>query len=97
IEILQQRSIAHANISAGGDSRVMGDKLGRPWIVGIKNPRAEDGVAIKLPLIDCAISTSGDYERYFIDSDGQRVHHILNPRTGKSTQGIASVSIIGPQ
>ena len=97
IEILQQRGIAHANISAGGDSRVMGDKLGRPWIVGIKNPRAEDGVAIKLPLIDCAISTSGDYERYFIDSDGQRVHHILNPRTGKSTQGIASVSIIGPQ
>ena len=97
IEILQQRGIAHANISAGGDSRVMGDKLGRPWIVGIKHPRAEDSVAIKLPLIDCAISTSGDYERYFIDSDGQRVHHILNPRTGKSTQGIASVSIIGPQ
>lgn len=97
IDILQTRGIAHANVSAGGDSRVMGDKLGRPWIVGIKHPRADEGVAIKLPLVNCAISTSGDYERYFIDGDGQRVHHILNPRTGKSTQGIASVSIIGPE
>jgi Membrane-associated lipoprotein involved in thiamine biosynthesis len=95
--ILQERGIVHANISAGGDSRVVGDRLGRPWIVGIKHPRAEDDVAIRLPLADCAISTSGDYERYFIDRDGQRIHHILNPRTGKSTQGIASVTVIGPR
>lgn len=98
-EILRQYGVVHANISAGGDSRVMGDKFGKSWLVGIRNPRAEDknSVAITLPLENCAISTSGDYERFFIDKDGQRVHHIVNPRTGKSPQGIMSVSVIGPQ
>jgi len=96
VSILQSFGVEHATVSAGGDSRVLGDKLGRPWLVGIKNPRAKEGVAITLPLENCAISTSGDYERYFIDADGERVHHILNPRTGKPTKGVVSVSIIGP-
>ena len=98
-EILQKYGVVHANISAGGDSRVMGDKFGKPWLAGIRNPRAQDknAVAITLPLENCAISTSGDYERFFIDKDGQRVHHIVNPRTGKSPHGIMSVSVIGPQ
>ncbi len=97
-EILEKYGVLNANISAGGDSRVMGDKLGKPWLVGIRNPRAKDknAVAITLPLENCAISTSGDYERFFIDKDGQRVHHIVNPRTGKSPQGLISVSVIGP-
>lgn len=97
-EILRQHGIANANVSAGGDSRVIGDKLGKPWLVGIRNPRAEDknAVAITLPLENCAISTSGDYERFFIDKDGQRVHHIINPKTGKSPHGIISASVIGP-
>lgn len=96
VDILQTFGVKHAHVSAGGDSRVLGDKFGRPWLVGIKNPRAKDKVAITLPLENCAISTSGDYERYFIDNDGQRVHHIINPRTGKSPHGIVSVSVIGP-
>lgn len=97
IDIVRRFGVEHASISAGGDSRVLGDKQGRPWLVGIKNPRADDRIAIALPLADVAISTSGDYERYFIDSDGSRVHHILNPGTGQPTTGIASVSIIGRQ
>lgn len=95
IAIVQSYGVQHASITAGGDSRVIGDKRGRPWMVGIKNPRA-DAVAITLPLADVAVSTSGDYERYFIDDKGERVHHIINPRTGKSTNGINSVTIIGP-
>lgn len=95
IEILQSFGVKHASVGAGGDSRVIGDKFGRPWLIGIKNPRA-DAVAITLPLEDVAVSTSGDYERYFIDDKGERVHHIINPRTGKSTNGINSVTIIGP-
>jgi FAD:protein FMN transferase len=95
IGILQARGINHASVTAGGDSRVLGDKLGRPWLVGIKNPRSEK-VAITLPLENIAVSTSGDYERYFIDDQGERVHHIINPRTGKSAQGINSVTILGP-
>jgi thiamine biosynthesis lipoprotein len=95
IGILQARGINHASVTAGGDSRVLGDRFGRPWLVGIKNPRSEK-VAITLPLENIAVSTSGDYERYFIDDQGERVHHIINPRTGKSAQGINSVTILGP-
>jgi len=95
IEILLAYGVKHASVGAGGDSRVIGDKFGRPWLIGIKNPRA-DAVAITLPLVDVAVSTSGDYERYFIDDKGERVHHIINPRTGKSTSGVNSVTIIGP-
>jgi len=95
IEIVQSFGVKNASVTAGGDSRVIGDKLGRPWMIGIKNPRA-DAVAITLPLTDVAVSTSGDYERYFIDEKGERVHHIINPRTGKSTNGVNSVTIIGP-
>lgn len=95
IAILQAYGVRHASVGAGGDSRVIGDKFGRPWMIGIKNPRA-DAVAITLPLENVAVSTSGDYERYFIDDKGARVHHIINPRTGKSANGINSVTIIGP-
>ncbi|WP_020211003.1 FAD:protein FMN transferase [Gilvimarinus chinensis] len=97
IELLQENGVEHASVSAGGDSRVLGDRRGRPWMVGIKKPRGGDGVAITLPLTDAAISTSGDYERYFIDDKGEWVHHIINPQSGKSAGELASVSIIGPE
>src|SRR5258706_11056766 len=58
IEILQRRGIRHALVSAGGDSRLMGDRFGKPWIVGIRHPERKDEVIAPLPLIDAAISTS---------------------------------------
>jgi FAD:protein FMN transferase len=97
IEILKKFGVKSASVTAGGDTRLLGNKSGKPWMVGIKNPRSEEGVAITLPLEDTAISTSGDYERYFIDDNGERVHHIINPKTGKSTKGIMSVTILGPE
>lgn len=94
-EILSTRGINNAIVTAGGDSRILGDRRGRPWIVGIKNPREENKSAVALPLTDTAISTSGDYERYFMDGD-RRVHHIINPKTGKSATGVRSVSVLAP-
>jgi thiamine biosynthesis lipoprotein len=96
LALLRQGGVKHASVSAGGDSRVLGDRRGQPWVVGIKQPRGDAGVAIKVPLTDSAISTSGDYERYFIDAHGERIHHIINPSTGSSSRELASVSIIGP-
>ena len=64
-------------------------------MVGIRDPRNADKQAVKLPLEDTAISTSGDYERFF-EEGGERFHHILSPTTGKSVYEVQSVSIIGP-
>ncbi|WP_240339384.1 FAD:protein FMN transferase [Marinobacter sp. BW6] len=95
IERLVSLGIRHARLSAGGDMRLLGDKRGRPWYVGIRDPRSEGRNAVVLPLEDVAVSTSGDYERFFVDEAGDRVHHILSPETGKSVQGVQSVTIIG--
>jgi FAD:protein FMN transferase len=96
IAILQARRIKHALVTAGGDTRLLGDRLGKPWMVGIRDPRHAEKQAVVLPLVDTAISTSGDYERYF-EQDGERYHHILSPKSGKSIHAIQSVSIIGPR
>jgi len=97
IELLRERGMVQASVSAGGDSRVLGDRRGRPWMVGVKNPRATETFSVKLPLRNMAISTSGDYERFFMDPvSGERIHHILNPRTGTSASELMSVSVIGP-
>ena len=94
MEILQSAGVKNAIVSAGGDSRVIGKRWDRPWNVGIRNPRDKDSIVSMIPLEDSAISTSGDYERYF-EEDGIRYHHILNPGTGKSSHEVHSSSIIG--
>ncbi len=94
--ILGHHGIAHAIVSAGGDSRVIGDRRGRPWTVGIRHPRRADEVIAVLPLENTAVSTSGDYERYF-ERDGVRCHHILDPKTGRSPGAIHSVTALAPE
>lgn len=96
IELLREMGINNALVTAGGDTRLLGDRLGKPWIVGIRDPRNSEKQAVVIPLAESAMSTSGDYERYF-EEDGKRFHHILSPKTGKSTYSVQSVSIIGPQ
>jgi thiamine biosynthesis lipoprotein len=91
--ILRRRGIAHAMVSAGGDSRVIGDRRGRPWTIGVRDPRQAGQVVAMLPLEDTSISTSGDYERYF-DAEGVRFHHLIDPSTGKSPSCIQSVTIL---
>lgn len=95
IGILAQHDIEHGLISAGGDSRLLGDHRGRPWNIGIQAPRKKQGLAAVLPLSETAISTSGDYERYF-ERDGIRYHHIISPTTGRSAGELRSVTILGP-
>lgn len=101
IAVLQSMGVEHATVSAGGDSRLLGDKLGRPWLIGIKNPRPgahqPEDVVLTMPLDNVAVSTSGDYERFFIDEQtGTRVHHIINPKTGESADELMSVTVLGP-
>ena len=90
---LKNIGIQHALVSAGGDTRILGDRRGRPWLVGIRDPNQPEDVIAMLPLQDEALSTSGDYERYFIE-DGVKYHHIIHPSTGKSASEVRSVSIL---
>ncbi|NND38541.1 MAG: FAD:protein FMN transferase [Pseudomonadales bacterium] len=103
IRLLEKHGVQAAMISAGGDSRMLGDRGVHPetgerlsWVIGVRHPRDETLSALRLPLSNAAISTSGDYERFF-DEAGHRYHHIIVPDTGKSARGVVSVSIIGPK
>jgi thiamine biosynthesis lipoprotein len=95
IGILQARGVEHAVVTAGGDTRIIGDRFGRPWIVGIRHPDDSSKIIMRMPLVDTAMSTSGDYEHYF-DENGQRYHHIIDPRTGHSASKVRSATILGP-
>ncbi len=95
IAILAARGITNGTVTAGGDTRVLGDRRGRPWVIGIRHPDDRSRVIARIPLEDSAISTSGDYERFF-DEDGVRYHHIIDPKTGKSPHGVRSVTVLAP-
>jgi thiamine biosynthesis lipoprotein len=96
IDVLKSFGITRAYVSAGGDSRIIGDRFGKPWIVGIRDPRKGPGeVLLRVPLVDAAISTSGDYERFF-DENGVRYHHIIDPHTGHSASKVRSATVIAP-
>src|SRR5271154_1939319 len=62
IDVLKAAGFTRAFVSAGGDSRIIGDRFGKPWMVGIRDPRKGEGETIsRIPLVNAAISTSGDY------------------------------------
>ena len=82
-------------IDAGGDLYLRGrNPLGRPWRVGIRDPRREDALFETLQVSGAAVCTSGDYERR--EPDGSGGHHILDPKTGKSAAEVASVTVVAP-
>ncbi len=93
IAILKKCGIKNGMVSAGGDSRILGDRQGRSWMMGVRHPRNKNDIAVKLPLTNTAISTSGDYERFFIE-DGKRYHHIIKPATGKSVDTTWSATVM---
>ncbi len=95
VEVLKARGITRAVVTAGGDSRIIGDHMGRPWLVAIRHPDDPKKVVTRIPLSDSAMSTSGDYERYF-DEGGVRYHHIIDPRTGHSASKVRSATVLAP-
>src|SRR5438128_11717919 len=83
-------------VAVAGDFRVFGTRAdGTTWPIGIQHPREPGKLLATLDATDEAISTSGDYERYFI-KDGVRYHHILDPKTLQPARLCQSVTIIAP-
>ena len=94
--ILQQRGVRHGYVNLGGDMRFIGPQPdGRPWSIGIQDPRKADGIAASIAVSQGALTTSGDYERCF-DLDGKRYCHVLDPRTGMPVSHWRSVSVLAP-
>ena len=97
IRKMRNAGVASALINAGGDIRAIGDKDGRPWRVGIQDPRDPDqpDIVETLALRDYSVATSGNY-RQFYEIKGKRHSHIVDPRTGMTADAADSVTVIAP-
>ena len=92
--ILRRRGVRDFMVHSGGDIYVAGMKDSRPWRLAIQDPRRTANQPFaELDLSDGTFSTSGDYERYFVQN-GRRYHHILDPATGEPARGARSVTIV---
>jgi len=80
-------------IQAGGDLYAAGTNNGTPWTLGIADPRGAHEPFAAVEVRDATVSTSGDYERFFM-KDGVRYHHLIDPDRGEPARGCRSVTII---
>ena len=93
IERLREFGIHNAIINTGGDLRAIGQHGDRPWRIGIRQPRGS-GILASIEIeTDESVFTSGDYERFF-EVDGNRYHHIIDPRSGYPAGTTMSVTVI---
>ncbi|HUI99102.1 MAG TPA: FAD:protein FMN transferase [Usitatibacter sp.] len=91
--VLREAGARSAIVNLAGDLAVLGPHPdGSPWRIGVRHPRRPDAVIATIPVSSGAIATSGDYER-FLEVDGVRHCHLLDPRTGRSARGFQSVTV----
>jgi thiamine biosynthesis lipoprotein len=94
--VIRKQGISAALVNAGGDVLVVGEREpGKPWRIGVQDPRNERSMVAVANLKDCVVQTSGDYERCFFEN-GKRYHHILNPATGYPAGDVQSVTVVAP-
>ena len=96
-DLLRERGVKSALVNFGGAVGAIGRRVdGRKWVIGIRHPRDDGGALVgELEVEDAFVSSSGDYERYFI-RDGTRYCHLLDPATGRQPGGVISATVIGP-
>lgn len=95
--LCREHGVGSGLIDLGGDVCIIGPHPdGTPWRVGIRDPRDPEHAIASLSLARGALATSGDYER-FMEVDGQRYSHLLDPRTGWPIRGLAGVSVVAEQ
>lgn len=94
VEVLREAGIKNALVNAGGNIFMLGEKKwAKPFKIGIQHPRREKEIITVLKISDAALSTSGDYQNYFVEN-GKRHNHIFDPRTGQSACLCWSVTIV---
>ena len=95
-EILRRHGVSSALISLGGNIQAIGSRPdGSDWRLGIRAPWESGNLGV-LTVSDAAVVTSGGYENYFDDEQGNIYWHILDPSTGyPADSGLQSVTIVG--
>jgi len=93
---VMQLGVRHAMVNAGGDLKALGRKRDELWKIAIRHPRDRERILAVLPVSNTCVVTSGDYERFF-EHEGQRYHHILDPRTGRPSTGCMSATVVAPE
>jgi thiamine biosynthesis lipoprotein len=94
-DLFKRQGIRNALIALAGDIWALGHREdGKPWRIGVQHPRDKEKTLAVLELSDRYVCTSGDYERFVI-KEKKRYHHIIDPRTGKPSTGIISVTLVG--
>lgn len=96
MDVFRRHGVRCAFSNFGGGVSALGARPdGSPWRVGIRHPRGE-GLIGAVSVEECAVVTSGDYERCFF-AEGRRFHHLIDPRTGRpAASGLISVTAIAP-
>lgn len=100
VRVLRSHGWTNVYASIAGEVRVLGhNPRGSNWVLGIAAPvahwRENDPMAAVVSLSNQALSTSGDYQKFFTDPSGKRLSHILDPRTGWPVQHqVGGVSVV---
>ena len=96
-QLLISKGVKAGIMNASGDLTTWGTQPdGSPWMVGITNPLNKNKVFSWFPLDNNAVVTSGNYEK-FVEFNGKRYTHIIDPRTGWPVSGLTSVTIFAPK
>lgn len=97
VKILRDSGVDSAILSLGGNIQALGTKPdGTAWTVAVKDPDQTESYMGILKIKNQAVVTSGGYERFFEDENGEIYWHILNPKTGyPAKSGLLSVTVIG--
>jgi len=96
-QLLIEKGVSAGIINASGDMNTWGKQTnGNPWKVAITNPLDKNKVFALLPIVNSAVVTSGDYEKY-VTFNGTRYAHIIDPRTGYPATGIISATVFAPK
>ncbi|MGV3586358.1 MAG: FAD:protein FMN transferase [Adhaeribacter sp.] len=95
-EMMLARGIKAGIVNGSGDMSTWGKQPdGSDWAIGITNPMQRDTIFAVIPLRQGAVVTSGSYEK-FVEFNGKRYAHIINPATGYPATGLTSVTVFGP-
>ena len=95
VQVLEELGAERVLVDAGGDMGTVGERSpGKGWRLAIQHPRNEKSYLGTLQLHGESVATSGDYLQYF--TEDKRLHHILDPRTGRSPDHTSAVTVVTP-